>query len=926
MKTRIATSLGLALVLVFGIIGVLVAFGPQEAQADHSQPHPPTAIKAQAAPNDPNTVAKWTIEFINGQVGSDQDMLAGGTGNDFVIIEFEDDVQFPESIDSRHITITATDPRSPMMDDGTINPHYIGTLVANPLGQPTIEKVAEYKGQNPQLEKAINETQVTLNIPDMEPSDEHTGSQGILGGATVTIVFGQTAGIRNPTESKADEGHGVIVDIDPDLNVVDNRTYKPGTSTATAGPASGTEGVAVDAAGNAVPWTLSGYKVQVATSNSPSRVATNAKNADGTPLNDCYPDDNMRTGPCEAVIPRKITLNDQDGPRGSTITVVGKGFRNSITATVWNDEDGNGSRDPAENDLTTALITGSDDFTATVTITNPPFSSITATNGINAVDGRNRTIITGRTYNNPISGTTYEERIPQYILESSILVTPGTASIGDTVQVTARDFLSGGVIRDDTTNVSIGGVPVDIVSGDNVSSTGDATFDITIPNGVASGTQNLVVSDGPKDEHGNLPTSNNIVNTGGARFNMVISGAQLTVTPSENLVPNQTVTLVGRGFSTGGGAEINVMSGEAKAAISGDNTKLEAGSANRGSDNLNEGDPIDVDNAGNWSSSFVIPVTSTTTTPGEHELTITDTEGRSGSVALSMAQRVLTMTPASGRVGTRVQIEGSGFPADNRAVGSETTSTVSIEYSEGAVPRTVVTLTPDGSGNVRGWFTVPLGAGIPSTNAVRATFEVDEVTVTTSAVHEVPRAGITLDKESGPAGTIVTVTGQGFKRYTTVEQIDFGTLDVRSGFGLSTDGTGGFEATILVPGANTGAQAITVEVGDTTASATFSVSDDPFVITPEPAAAPMPPADALAALVANDNNLVRVWQFDASMQTEAPDFGWSLYDPRPLFADANTIEMVEGGKFYWINVQNEQTAVLGGTSRTLYAGWNPVTW
>ena len=132
-------------------------------------------------------------------------MLAGGTGNDFVIIEFEDDVQFPESIDSRHITITATDPRDPD------HPDYIGTLVANPLGQPTIEKVAEYKGENPQLAKTIDETQVTLNIPDMEPSDEHTGSQGILGGAKVTIVFGQTAGIRNPTESKPDEGHGVIV-------------------------------------------------------------------------------------------------------------------------------------------------------------------------------------------------------------------------------------------------------------------------------------------------------------------------------------------------------------------------------------------------------------------------------------------------------------------------------------------------------------------------------------------------------------------------------------------------------------------------------------------------------------------------------------------------------------------------------------------
>ena len=172
-------------------------------------------------------MAKWTIEFINGQVADigdpDPDMLAGGTGNDFVIIEFEDDVQFPESIDSRHITITATDPRAPMIG-GPINDDYIGTLVANPLGQPTIEKVAEYSGENPQLDKAINETQVTLNIPDMEPSDEHTGSQGILGGAKVTIVFGQTAGIRNPTESKPDEGYGVVV---RDKNGV-SRAFKPG--------------------------------------------------------------------------------------------------------------------------------------------------------------------------------------------------------------------------------------------------------------------------------------------------------------------------------------------------------------------------------------------------------------------------------------------------------------------------------------------------------------------------------------------------------------------------------------------------------------------------------------------------------------------------------------------------------------------------
>ena len=803
--------------------------------------------------------------------------MDGGTGKDTISIEFEDDVQFPAAINPNDVTITTDMVWSNNLPETR-------TVVSNPLGVDII-KVSQFAGSAQLTDRPPDETRVNLEIPDMEPADDQPGSQGIAPGASVTVVFRQTAGIKNPTESKADEvtTATILAAVDADENF-DPSMLNP----------------------------LSGYMVQVTTSNSGFFVPA--------------------TGADRAVIARRIVLSDQDGPRGSTITVVGLGFRNSLTATIWNDKNQNGVRDGGEIDLGNALITGSDDFTTTITINNPPFNYDLSTNGVNAVDGRNRTIIPGRTYMLPISDTEAMESIPAYLLESSVRVTPGTAAIGDRVQVTARDFVGGGTISTATSRISIGGVPVTDFESTNVSSTGDATFEMTIPNAVASGTQNLVVSNGSTAASRPCSTANdaladdkcnnnNIVNTGGARYNMVISGAQLSVTPSAGLVPNQTVTLSGRGFSTGGSAEINVDASDA--TISGDDTDLGARS-----EKFNEGDIIDVDNAGNWSSSFVVPITDVTTTPGDQELSITDSVGRSGSVALPMAERQLTLTPASSRVGTRVNIEGSGFPADNPGEGGDRTVTVEIQYSVTGDTRTVVTLTPDGSGNVRGWFTVPLNAGIPSTNAVRAIFDIPAsgVNVTTSAVHQVPRAGITLDQESGPAGTVVTINGEGFKRYTTVSDINFGSLDVRSGFGLSTNGEGAFETTFLVPGANTGAQAVSVKVGETTASATFTVSADAVVAPTTPAAAPMPPADALAAVIANDNNLVRVWQFDASMQNEAPDFGWSLYDPRPLFADANTIDMVEGGKFYWINVQNEQTAVLGGTSRTLYAGWNPVTW
>ena len=900
MKTRIATSLGIAFVLVFGIVGVMVAFSPLGVQANEdanimeatdSDPvgNRVTGVKVEATPDKPNTVAKWTIEFMNGtimdmdHVHTDTDntmhenteeadnVLKGGTANDTIMIEFEDDVQFPTSLDPNDITIS-TDIVAEA--DGRSTPRVV---VANPLGV-NITKVSQHSGREPSSGTPPDETLVTLEIPDMEPADDRPGSQGIAAGATVTVVFRQSAGIKNPTESKANE-----ISADRIMAGMYDHDSMPGTPDM------------FDISRTDI-GSLSGYNAQVATSNNDYYVGAASDN--------------------RAVIPRTLVLSDQDGPRGSTITVVGTGFRNSITATVWNDKNANGLRDGGEIELGEALTTGSDDFTTTITINNPPFTSNLDSNGVNAVDGRNRTIIPGRTYEGAVSGARFTESIPKYKLESSIRVNPGTAAIGDRVQVTARDFLEGGTISTQGAAISIGGVRVTSFDSDSVTRSGDASFEMTIPNGVASGTQSLVIK--------NVTGEDLIVNTGGARFSMVISGAQVAITPSENLVPNQTVTLVGRGFSTGGGAVLNDDVTNVDATLSGDNTDL-----GPESDKLNENKVIDVDNAGNWSSSFIIPVTSTSTTPGDHELSLTDSAGRSGSAVLNIAERTLELTPASGRVGTRLEIMGTGFPADNTTTGAESTSTVTIEYSiPSQEPRTVVTLTPDGSGVIRGWFTVPLDAGIPSTNAVRAIFRLPgtSVEVTTNAVHQVPRAGITLDQESGPAGTVVTITGGGFKRYTTVEEIKFGSLNVGSRAGIATDGVGSFETTFLVPGANTGAQAVTVEVSQTTASATFTVTADAVAPVAAPVVAPMASADAFAALIANDNNLVRVWQFDASMQNEAPDFGWSLYDPRPLFADANTIDMVESGKFYWINVQNEQTAVLGGRDRTLYAGWNPVTW
>ena len=433
-----------------------------------------TGVKVEAMPNYPNTIANWTVQFVNGDISSywydgtnnkdqDDNILGGGTGKDVIAIEFEDDVQFPEAVSPNDVVITTN-----LVWDGQAVDR---TVVANPLGVYII-KVAEFDGYVQQPDRPPDETLITLEIPDMEPAADRPGSQGIAPGATVTVTFRQTAGIKNPTESKSDEVYqaerAAAVDSNGDF---DASLLKP----------------------------LSGYKVQVATSNNGYFVPAALGN--------------------RAVIPRRLVLSDMDGPRGSTVVAVGLGFRNSITATIWNDKNQNGARDSSEIDLGSVLVTGSDDFTATITINNPPFSHDVGTNGINAVDGRNRTIIPGRRYMGAISGVLSTESIPKYLLESSIKVTPGIAAIGDTVQVTGRDFVAGGNIA--YARISMGGVPVTDYEATVVGSTGDVTFEITIPEGAFTGVQNLVIRDGPDAVS---DASHDIVNGEGARARMVITG------------------------------------------------------------------------------------------------------------------------------------------------------------------------------------------------------------------------------------------------------------------------------------------------------------------------------------------------------------------------------------------------------------------
>ena len=68
------------------------------------------------------------------------------------------------------------------------------------------------------------------------------------------------------------------------------------------------------------------------------------------------------------------------------------------------------------------------------------------------------------------------------------------------------------------------------------------------------------------------------------------------------------------------------------------------------------------------------------------------------------------------------------------------------------------------------------------------------------------------------------------------------------------------------------------------------------------------------------DNLVRVWHFSNTTKE------WAFYDPRPIFAESNTVEELVLGEAYFIRINNDQIAVLSGKEHRLFAGWNLIGW
>ena len=587
----------------------------------------------------------------------------------------------------------------------------------------------------------------------------------------------------------------------------------------------------------------------------------------------------------------KVSLSDEDNTRGYELTVTGSGFNNGTTADVWVLS---GGAEPAScadlinnagsSKAGSALVGTDDKAVVTLEVTVPTFRA-GPDNHVCMVDGESR----------------HSSDIDQFELEPSIRVVPSSASSGDIVNIFAQDFPTGGAGFD---SIEISDQVI-TTSGPSLNADGSVTVSLTIPGQLPDGTplQGTVRVD---------------ASWGGTSEDakITVTGSELSASQSD-VLPNETITITGNGF----GSQTCIP----VADITLDNVPVMVDDESAGActdtlgDNISSNDlefsnAVGVSNAGQFVATLTmwpaISGTNPTLISGSHALSVIDSQGFIGETSVSIAEPTVTITPNVLGPRDYLVVTGANWPVDN--LDNPVNVPVSIEIADYGQARTYPVYA-DNAGRFSVEHRVHRNVAIPSTNQVKASFG-DVVKV---GSYSVPAATVTVTPAEAQPGDLVTISATDMPVYTAADQVKIGGTEFNDP-GVNTDRDGNITIDgLLVPGLDPGTYSVLLNVNGTIAIGSIDVHAEDSASGP---GAALP--DALSEL---GDSLVRVFHFNGV------DKSWDFYDPRPDFADLNTLTTMVNGEPYWILVSEGQDgALLNNKSKdlTCVGGdcWNQIVW
>ena len=881
----------LALALTFGVIGLMAAFvalstQPGAAQAQEPNPLCATPIGALLAecegqpPPEPPTTPIVTPEPTPPLTADDT--IDSSSTSASATVELQLTIgNFPEDAVAGSSVELYLEDDYQVPDDIDAGDVYF--IVTNDKTDATNDGGRVYAVDDVEIDDddhfgGDDDWAIQVFIPDMNTGDDFDGYNGPTEGQTVTLVITKDAGVQNPSEEGS---HSV------------------------------------------------GYSV----------LGPTDENNDGPEVKN-HGDDNANLTQLRTLA--KISLSDEDNSRGYELTVTGSGFNNGTSAAAhvlynarfavaqwWETLDCAGmkvamgfeaddtsdeaqafcfhySLDSGNQTYTVAeenqeasdavfarhlcriviveghraglATVGSDDKVAVTFEVSVPIFGPGDENYICMIDGEGRASSTD---------------VEQFELEPSIRVVPTDAAAGDTINVFAQDFPNqgAGLTSLEIANRVVFGegagdnaiqVDADSIGGD---ASATATFELpgSISGSPLEGTVRIDAEWGDVSEDTKI----------------TVKGSLLTLLPAE-VVSNETITIRGEGFGN--------QSAIAEANITIDGVPLWVDA-----DSLDGDDEVEVSNAGQ----FVVTVNvwpagdgddNPALIPGTHTVRIEDSDGFFGSATLLVKEPTITVTPPVAGPRDYVTVTGMNWPVSNDDIDLE----VEIEIEDRSRSADV-----DRAGNFSFEHRVSSDIAIPSTNQVKVSYG-DSGDIVRVTSFDVPEAVITITPEEAQPGDTISLTVSGMPIYHAVSDIQVGGRGVLAGKTFNTDSSGEVTAEgILVPPLDPAVYSVKLEIGDNVALGSLEILPEDRA---RGSAAQLP--EALDNL---DADLEAVFYFN-NVSKE-----WSFFDPRPEFAELNTLSELVNGEAYWILISADQENVLlNGKVRTLTCSgddcWNLEVW
>ena len=897
--------LPLALVMSLAVVGMMAAFialavqpGTVAAQTDPlcdgplapllpqcqtgtptPDPDPGTTeTPPQIDPTDPMAAAGDNVDSSSTTASASPELkltianvgTAGLPVGSSVVLYLEDQFQAPDSIPMTSAYFVATGGDTSTTGNGS------RVYVTSPVKLKT----------DGYFDQDKSDIAIRVLIPDMctDATDDCEGPNGVMANQRLQLVLESDSGIKNPSEAdkQVDVGYAILGptdDIPGRGKFVSSRDADDDTLDALKIYAKITLSDVDNSRGYEMTVTGTGF-------NNGTTAGVYVLHIPGTEPGNAMRNENLWNAlDCGEMNAAFGLMGDDAEPMGTSPCTMYDGLSDTHEAAV--DMDGFFSSGYGEAQLCAAIVrsgtevggalVGSDDkVNVTFEVTAPTFGP-GQTNHICMVDGEGLGSITD---------------VEDFKLEPSIKVVPSSANSGDTVNVFAQDYPS-----------SAGSFNRLLLAGQDITHV------------VASRNRGSIANDGSGEISFDVPGGFEGVLRIDARWGTVnedakitLAGAQLNASKTD-VLPNETITITGNGFGTGQGTCIPVanIKLEDVAVMVDDESKANSGACSG---------MVEVSNSGQFVATLILwpddeDDSNPTLIPGVHRLSVEDNKEYSSEVDITIAEPTVTVTPDVAGPRDYITITGTNWPVDN----PENPSSIGIivEVADTSARARQYTLFADAVGRITQEHRVHRNVNIPSTVQVKMTYG-DVAKIGSFAV---PASTIEVSPGEGQPGDMITLTASNMKVYTQVDYVEIGgTRNDDPGVNTDRDGNVTVE-NVLIPGLDPGVYSVVINIDDTIAIGEVKVLAE--------SSAAGAPAELPGAVESLGDNLVAIFHFDDVGKT------WSFYDPRPEFADLNTLTEMVNGEAYWILVsETVEDVVLNNKVRSLTCRgddcWNLEVW